>query len=156
MLQQRARQMLRLVLPRQAHRSPKVGRRKRTRSWTSLRRRRSTSSSSRVSSEYVVLCRYCVSIGTHASVQKVASAWSRNNLPPKDLDLMFRSLESVYKANRSLLSVRTYACQLASSLILTAIQRLKEIGTNPSSPKALGDLLMRWVCQITIASDEQC
>ena len=69
---------------------------------------------------------------------------------------MFRSLESVYKANRSLLSVRTYACQPVNSLILTAIQRLKEIGTNPSSPKALGDLLMRWVCQISIASDEQC
>ncbi|KZV76978.1 hypothetical protein PENSPDRAFT_747202 [Peniophora sp. CONT] len=60
-------------------------------------------------------------------IRKVASAWSRNNLPPKDLDLMFRSLESVYKANRSLVS------------------RLKEIGTNPSSPKALGDLLMRWI-----------
>lgn len=25
-------------------------------------------------------------------------------------------------------------------------QKLKEIGTNPSSPKALGDLLMNWVC----------
>ncbi|KAF8641040.1 hypothetical protein AX17_000684 [Amanita inopinata Kibby_2008] len=40
---------------------------------------------------------------------------------------MFRCIEAVYKANRSLYS------------------KLKDIGTNPSSPKALGDLLMRWV-----------
>ncbi|KAH9037244.1 hypothetical protein EDB85DRAFT_630180 [Lactarius pseudohatsudake] len=60
-------------------------------------------------------------------IRKVASAWSRTNLPPHELDLMFRSIEGVYKADRSLLS------------------RLKEIGTNPSSPKALGDLLMRWI-----------
>ncbi|KAI9445289.1 hypothetical protein H4582DRAFT_2182937 [Lactarius indigo] len=60
-------------------------------------------------------------------IRKVASAWSRTNLPPHELDLMFRSIEGVYKADRSLVS------------------RLKEIGTNPSSPKALGDLLMRWI-----------
>ncbi|KAF4572827.1 DH domain-containing protein [Pleurotus pulmonarius] len=60
-------------------------------------------------------------------IRKVAAAWSRSNLPPPDLDAMFRSIESVYKANRSLLL------------------KLKEIGTNPSSPKALGDLLMRWI-----------
>ena len=29
--------------------------------------------------------------------------------------------------------------------MLIPFQRLKEIGPNPSSPKALGDLLMRWV-----------
>ncbi|KAH9984162.1 hypothetical protein BJV77DRAFT_1153393 [Russula vinacea] len=63
-------------------------------------------------------------------IRKVASAWSRSNLPPHDLDLMFRSIESVYKADRSLLS------------------RLKEIGTTPSSPKALGDLLMRWINEL--------
>ncbi|KII93560.1 hypothetical protein PLICRDRAFT_49601 [Plicaturopsis crispa FD-325 SS-3] len=60
-------------------------------------------------------------------IRKVAAAWSRSNLPPPELDTMFRSIESVYKANRSLLS------------------KLKEIGSNPSSPKALGDLLMRWI-----------
>ncbi|TFY79045.1 hypothetical protein EWM64_g4969 [Hericium alpestre] len=60
-------------------------------------------------------------------IRKVAAAWSRSNLPPPELDLMFRSLEAVFKANRALLS------------------KLKEIGTNPSSPKALGDLLMRWI-----------
>ncbi|KAL0951069.1 hypothetical protein HGRIS_007807 [Hohenbuehelia grisea] len=60
-------------------------------------------------------------------IRKVAAAWSRTNLPPPDLDTMFRSIESVYKANRSLL------------------MKLKEIGTTPSSPKALGDLLMRWI-----------
>ncbi|KAF9015261.1 hypothetical protein BDQ17DRAFT_1340752 [Cyathus striatus] len=60
-------------------------------------------------------------------IRKVASAWSRSNLPPPELDAMFRSIESVYKANRGLYT------------------KLKEIGINPSSPKALGDLLMRWI-----------
>ncbi|TCD61430.1 hypothetical protein EIP91_008444 [Steccherinum ochraceum] len=60
-------------------------------------------------------------------IRKVAAAWSRSNLPPPELDSMFRSVEGVYRANRSLLS------------------KLKEIGSNPSSPKALGDLLMRWI-----------
>ncbi|TBU34517.1 hypothetical protein BD311DRAFT_773593 [Dichomitus squalens] len=57
-------------------------------------------------------------------IRKVAAAWSRSNLPPPELDTMFRSIESIYKANRSLLA------------------KLKEIGTNP---KGLGDLLMRWI-----------
>ncbi|OJA10815.1 hypothetical protein AZE42_00266 [Rhizopogon vesiculosus] len=60
-------------------------------------------------------------------IRRVAAAWSRSNLPPPELDVMFRSVESVYKANRALLT------------------KLKEIGSNPSSPKALGDLLMRWI-----------
>ncbi|KAF7310974.1 hypothetical protein HMN09_00640700 [Mycena chlorophos] len=60
-------------------------------------------------------------------IRKVAAAWSRSNLPPPELDTIFRSIEAVYKANRTLLA------------------KLKEIGTNPSSPKALGDLLMRWI-----------
>ncbi|KAF8140172.1 hypothetical protein EV363DRAFT_1393087 [Boletus edulis] len=64
-------------------------------------------------------------------IRNVAAAWSRSNLPPPQLDLMFRSVEGVYKTNRTLLT------------------KLKEIGENPSSPKALGDLLMRWVvCKI--------
>ncbi|KIK91017.1 hypothetical protein PAXRUDRAFT_831199 [Paxillus rubicundulus Ve08.2h10] len=60
-------------------------------------------------------------------IRKVAAAWSRSNLPPPELDIMFRSVEGVYKTNRTLL------------------EKLKEIGENPSSPKALGDLLMRWI-----------
>ena len=39
------------------------------------------------------------------NTQKVASAWSRSNLPPQELDTMFRSIEGIYKANRSLLAV---------------------------------------------------
>jgi hypothetical protein len=38
--------------------------------------------------------------------QKIAAAWSRSNLPPKQLDAVFRSVEGVYKANRALLNVR--------------------------------------------------
>ena len=34
---------------------------------------------------------------------------------------------------------------LPLGLLLIFLQRLKEIGPNPSSPKALGDLLMHWV-----------
>ncbi len=59
---------------------------------------------------------------------------------------MFRSIEGVYKADRSLLSVRAFnLTHTLSTELMLSIQRLKEIGTNPSSPKALGDLLMRWV-----------
>ncbi|EIM92074.1 uncharacterized protein STEHIDRAFT_136103 [Stereum hirsutum FP-91666 SS1] len=38
-------------------------------------------------------------------LQKLASALSRSNLPPPNLDLMFRSLEAIPKANRSLLAI---------------------------------------------------
>ena len=38
--------------------------------------------------------------------QKVAAAWSRSNLPPPELDSMFRAVEGVYKANRNLHTVR--------------------------------------------------
>ncbi|KAK0524606.1 hypothetical protein OC834_005466 [Tilletia horrida] len=60
-------------------------------------------------------------------IKKVASAWSRHNFPPPELDTMFRNIEAVYRANRGFL------------------KSLREIGPNPSSPKALGDLLMRWI-----------
>lgn len=59
---------------------------------------------------------------------------------------MFRGVEGVYKANRSLLGV---SVQLAFDVAeaLSHVQKLNEIGGNPNSanPKALGDLLMRWV-----------
>ncbi|KAI6136717.1 hypothetical protein F5141DRAFT_995929 [Pisolithus sp. B1] len=75
-------------------------------------------------------------------IRKVAAAWSRSNLPPPELDVMFRSIESVYKANRMLLG------------------KLKDIGENPSSPKALGDLLMRWIDDLdrpyTIYAEKYC
>lgn len=60
-------------------------------------------------------------------IKKVAGAWSRSNFPPAELDTMFRNIESIYRVNRSFL------------------KSLKEIGPNPSSPRALGDLLMRWI-----------
>ncbi|KAI0936527.1 hypothetical protein AcV5_004640 [Taiwanofungus camphoratus] len=75
-------------------------------------------------------------------IRKVAAAWSRSNLPPPELDTMFRSIEGIYKVNRTLLS------------------KLKDIGTNPSSPKALGDLLMRWIDDLetpyTVYSTKYC
>ena len=45
--------------------------------------------------------------------QKVASAWSRQNLPPPELDKMFRNIESIYKANRGLLTVSPLCAALA-------------------------------------------
>ncbi|TDL28493.1 hypothetical protein BD410DRAFT_781007 [Rickenella mellea] len=60
-------------------------------------------------------------------IRKVAAAWSRANLPPAELDTMFRGVEAIYKANRSFLA------------------KLKEIGTAPTSPRPLGDLLMKWI-----------
>lgn len=45
-----------------------------------------------------------------AIIRKVAAAWSRTNFPPPELDAMFRSVEVVYRANRSLLSVSTLSC----------------------------------------------
>ncbi|KAF8216138.1 hypothetical protein K438DRAFT_1560299 [Mycena galopus ATCC 62051] len=71
-------------------------------------------------------------------IRKVAAAWSRSNLPPPELDTIFRSIEGVYKANRSLLA------------------KLKEIGTNPSNPKALGDLLMRWIDDLETPYTNYC
>ncbi|KWU42010.1 hypothetical protein RHOSPDRAFT_21929 [Rhodotorula sp. JG-1b] len=63
-------------------------------------------------------------------IKRVAAAWSRTNFPPPQLDGMFRAIEAVYRINKALLA------------------KLLEIGPNPSSPKALGDLLMRWVDDI--------
>jgi hypothetical protein len=41
-------------------------------------------------------------------IRRVASAWSRANFPPRELDTMFRAIETVYRANRSLLSVSRF------------------------------------------------
>ncbi|KAK4048281.1 hypothetical protein OIO90_005900 [Microbotryomycetes sp. JL221] len=66
-------------------------------------------------------------------IKRVAAAWSRTNFPPPALDSMFRAIEAVYRANKSLLT------------------KLDEIGPNPTSPKALGDLLMRLIPDVSPA-----
>ncbi|RSH90319.1 hypothetical protein EHS25_001653 [Saitozyma podzolica] len=71
-------------------------------------------------------------------IRRVAGAWSRKDFPPPKLDGMFRCVESVYRANRSFGT------------------KLKEIGPNPSSPKALGDLLMRWIDDLEPAYRKYC
>ncbi|AGV14300.1 hypothetical protein, variant [Cryptococcus neoformans var. grubii H99] len=60
-------------------------------------------------------------------IRRAAGAWSKKDFPPAKLDSMFRSVEAVYRANRGF------------------GQKLREIGTNPSSPKVLGDILIRWI-----------
>ncbi|RXK37597.1 hypothetical protein M231_05139 [Tremella mesenterica] len=65
-------------------------------------------------------------------IRRVAAAWSRKDFPPPKLDVMFRCVESVYRANRAFGT------------------KLKEIGPNPASPKAIGDLLMRWIDDLEI------
>ncbi|MCO5607462.1 hypothetical protein L7F22_061658 [Adiantum nelumboides] len=71
-------------------------------------------------------------------IKKVAGAWSRSNFPPPELDTMFRNVESIYRVNRSFL------------------RSLKEIGPNPSSPRALGDLLMRWIDDLETPYTRYC
>ena len=61
------------------------------------------------------------------AIRRIAAAWSPNKLPHKELDLMFRSLEVLYRTNSEFL------------------RSLQEIGPNPASPKGLGNLLMHWV-----------
>ena len=61
------------------------------------------------------------------AIRRIAAAWNPNKLPPKELDLMFRSLEVLYRTNSEFLG------------------SLQEIGPNPASPKGLGNLLMHWV-----------
>ncbi|TYJ51547.1 hypothetical protein B9479_007875 [Cryptococcus floricola] len=60
-------------------------------------------------------------------IRRAAGAWSRNNLPPPKLDIMFRCIEACLRANKNF------------------GQKLKEIGPDPSNPQVLGDLLMRWI-----------
>lgn len=64
-------------------------------------------------------------------IKKVAAAYSRHNFPPPHLDKHFRLAEGIYRANKGFLAE------------LNAIG-----GTEPKSPKALGDLLMRWVDEL--------
>ncbi|KZT44471.1 hypothetical protein SISSUDRAFT_21835 [Sistotremastrum suecicum HHB10207 ss-3] len=58
-------------------------------------------------------------------IKKVAGAWSRSNLPPRELDSVFRAIESIYRANKAFSSA------------------LEGIG--PTDHRALGDLLVQWV-----------
>ncbi|KAG9001080.1 hypothetical protein FRB93_012460 [Tulasnella sp. JGI-2019a] len=71
-------------------------------------------------------------------IRKVASAWSRANFPPTELDAMFRAVEAIFRTNRGFLA------------------KLKDIGPNPSSPKALGDLLMRWIEDLEAPYSRYC
>jgi len=54
-------------------------------------------------------------------MQKVAASWSRSNLPPPEMDTMFRAIEGVYKANRSLYAVSVVL--RLNALLLTASRR---------------------------------
>lgn len=71
-------------------------------------------------------------------IRKVASAWSRTNFPPPELDTMFRNVEAIYRVNR------------------TFLKSLKDIGPEPSSPRALGDLLMRWIDDLEAPYERYC
>lgn len=71
-------------------------------------------------------------------IKKVAGAWSRSNFPPAELDTMFRNVEAIYRINR------------------TFLKSLKEIGPNPTSPRALGDLLMRWIDDMEAPYQRYC
>ncbi|PPQ64415.1 hypothetical protein CVT26_002122 [Gymnopilus dilepis] len=71
-------------------------------------------------------------------IRKVAAAWSRSNLPPPELDTMFRSIEGIYKANRSLHA------------------KLKDISADPRSAGELGGLLIKWVDDLRKPYENYC
>ncbi|KAF8912751.1 hypothetical protein CPB84DRAFT_1841193 [Gymnopilus junonius] len=73
-----------------------------------------------------------------AIIRKVAAAWSRSNLPPPELDTMFRSIEGIYKANRSLHA------------------KLKDISADPRSAGELGGLLIKWVDDLKKPYENYC
>ncbi|CAH1762516.1 11372_t:CDS:10 [Entrophospora sp. SA101] len=58
-------------------------------------------------------------------LQRVTSCWDIDNLPPTEIDKMFRLIEGIYKRNRKFCT------------------KLVKIGVNPN--KELGDILMTWV-----------
>ncbi|CAI2165174.1 4312_t:CDS:10 [Funneliformis geosporum] len=60
-------------------------------------------------------------------LQQVTASWSRDNLPPPELDLMFRHIEIIYKQNKKFYS------------------KLAKIGSSPLLARDLGDTLMSWV-----------
>jgi hypothetical protein len=72
---------------------------------------------------------------SHWFIQKVAAAWSRSNLPPADLDVMFRSIEGVYKANRGLHSVSLLLSQVFH--YLTFYQEIKRDWNESFFPKSI-------------------
>ncbi|CAJ0763299.1 22418_t:CDS:2, partial [Entrophospora sp. SA101] len=57
-------------------------------------------------------------------LQRVTSCWDIDNLPPTEIDKMFRLIEGIYKRNRKFCT------------------KLVKIGVNPN--KELGDILMTW------------
>lgn len=82
--------------------------------------------------------------------QKVAGAYSRHNFPPPELDQAFRATEAVYRTNKALVQVclrppGRSPFPMPDPARALCPQKLNEIGPNPASPKALGDLLMRWI-----------
>ncbi|RIA95246.1 hypothetical protein C1645_734218 [Glomus cerebriforme] len=60
-------------------------------------------------------------------LQQVTASWSRDDLPPPELDLMFRNIEAIYKQNKKFYS------------------KLDKIRLNPASAKDLGETLLIWI-----------
>lgn len=53
--------------------------------------------------------------------QRVASAWSKSNFPPAELDAMFRNVEAVYRVNRAFLKVSGLSACGDRSRVLTLV-----------------------------------
>ncbi|KAH9486848.1 hypothetical protein JR316_0000913 [Psilocybe cubensis] len=71
-------------------------------------------------------------------IRAIAAAWSRSNLPPPELDTMFRSIEGIYKANRGLHA------------------KLKDISADPKSAGELGGLLIKWIDDLKKPYETYC
>ena|SRR5258708_6746081 len=66
-------------------------------------------------------------------IRRVASAWSRSNFPPRQLDSMFRAVETVYRTNKGLLSVGFQIC--STIILLSPLSRSIETKGNWAEPK---------------------
>ncbi|CAG8478043.1 27364_t:CDS:10 [Dentiscutata erythropus] len=60
-------------------------------------------------------------------LRRVTSCWSSEDLPPPELDILFRAIEEIYKRNKHFYS------------------KLARFGSSPQSAEELGDALMAWV-----------
>ncbi|KAG9304606.1 hypothetical protein G9A89_020170 [Geosiphon pyriformis] len=71
-------------------------------------------------------------------LQRVTACWSPDNLPPAELDAIFRYMEEIYRQNKRFCS------------------KLVKIGANPQSPEDLGDTLMAWIDDMEAPYTQYC
>ncbi|CAG8492588.1 6033_t:CDS:2 [Scutellospora calospora] len=71
-------------------------------------------------------------------LQRVTSCWSSEDLPPPELDAMFRVIEEIFKRNKKFYS------------------KLSKLGASPQSAKEIGDVLMAWIDEMEVPYTNYC